>query len=116
MLNYNQQEYVLILWAIWFWALVHATNKLRISREKKELFTRIDFLILFIICTFAWVVFWLVAMMVTDNLIQIILSSAIWAFLWLVWLAKIANILLDFIAARAWASLSSNKNNENDNN
>ena len=39
-----------------FGAIVHATAQLKIHREKKEEFTRVDFLILFVIAVFSGII------------------------------------------------------------
>lgn len=94
-------EYIVIASIIIFGAIVHTTSQLKISREKKTSFTILDFIILFIIACFAWLIFWLVATLFLSNIVWIILASAIGAFLGLTWLNKIANLILDIITSRA---------------
>lgn len=90
-----------IIWAtILFGSIVHATSQLKTSRDSNKPFNIVDFIILFLIACFSWMVFGLVALMFNFGMVQIILSSAIWSFMGLVGLDKIANMVLDLILTR----------------
>lgn len=85
---------------IFFGSIVHATSQLKIARDKKKEFNKIDFFILTIIASFAGLVFGLVALLFFDNQITVILFSAIGSFLGMAGLNKISSILLDFLTSR----------------
>ena len=114
-MQYGTKEYLIMWCVILFGAIVHATSQLKASRENKTEFTRVDFIILFIIACFAGMIFWLVAALFFDSIIRIILATAVGSFMWLVWLNRIAWVLLDVITNVATRGLPP-KNNQNDNN
>lgn len=91
---------MLVLIAV-FWAIVHATAQLKIARDKKMTFTYVDYFILLPIALFAWLLFWILANIVTEDQNIIILCTALWAFLWLAGLNKIGTIFLEFVASQA---------------
>lgn len=91
------QYYILLWWLIFFWAIVHATAALKLSRDAWTKMDRIDFLILFIIAIFSWIVSANLAMLITENQQLISLMTSTGSFLWLAWLNKISNAMLDFL-------------------
>lgn len=88
-----------------FWAIVHATSHLKTNREKKLPFTWVDFLILVCIAAFGWGIFWLVWMLLFQNVFISWLCSGIGWFLGLTWLNQISDVVLDLLKH----ALSSNK-------
>lgn len=83
-----------------FGAIVHATAQLKISREKKATFDRVDFLILFVIASFSGMVFGLTSMLFFTNEIIVILFSAVGAFLGIAGLNRVSATLLDLLVYR----------------
>lgn len=81
-------------------AVAHATNLIRLSKIKGEVFTGQDFAIAFVICFFAGVFLGAVAMATTGNPIHISIASATGAWLGVAGLNKITNAVLDFITRR----------------
>jgi len=84
-----------------FGAIVHATAQLKISREKKLTFDKVDFFILFIIASFSGMVFGLTSMLFFNNEIVVILFSAIGAFLGIAGLNRLSVALLDLLLYKA---------------
>ena len=80
-----------------FGAIVNATAQLKIHREKKEEFTKVDFLILFVIAVFSGIIGGLIAKTITDSSTIISLISSVSAFLGLAWLNKIASFTMDLL-------------------
>jgi len=81
-------------------SIVHATNQLRIAREKKVPFTKADFYILLPISAFAGIIFGLTVLLFTENPYLIMLSSGIGSFLGIAGLNKVAQSLLLFLVSK----------------
>ena len=80
-----------------FGAIVHATAQLKLHRDKKEEFTKVDFLILFVIAVFSGIIWGLIAKTITDSSTIISLISSVSAFLGLAGLNKIASIAMSLL-------------------
>lgn len=89
---------LILLGVIVFGSIVHATSQLKISRDAKTNFTKIDFLILFILALFAGGVFGLIATILFEQQYLVILFSAVGSFLGMAGLNRVANILLDILS------------------
>lgn len=81
-----------------FGSIVHATSQLKLARDSKTNFTRVDFFILFILALFSGGVFGTLAIILFDHQYVVILFSAIGSFLGMAGLNRIANILLDVLS------------------
>lgn len=100
MFNLNPEEikvYIATGALVVFGAIVHATAQLKMHRDKKEEFTKVDFLILFVIAVFSGIIGGLIAKTITDSGTIISLVSSISAFLGLAGLNKIASIGLGLL-------------------
>lgn len=113
MWTYGLKEYIILCCVVIFGAIVHATSQFKASRENNTDFTRVDFLILFIIACFSWLIFWLIAIIFFSNVIRIILASAIGSFTWLIGLNKVSKVLLDLVASTISRDLTNNNKQEN---
>lgn len=91
---------LIVFGVIIFGAIVHATSQLKIARDTKVEFTKIDFIILTIIASFAGLIFGLLASLFFETQIVVILFSAIGAFLGMAGLNKISNILLNALVSK----------------
>jgi len=103
MLKLLTQEVIsmlVIFGVILFGAIVHATSQMKIARDANTEFTRVDFLILTIIASFAGLVFGLLATLFFESEVVVILFSAIGAFLGMAGLNKISSILLQVLTSR----------------
>lgn len=84
-----------------FGAIVHATAQLKMAREKKEIFTIADFLILWIIALFSGVMFGLLANWFFEGeLTPILLFAGTGSFLGLVGINKLANFVVDLLMVK----------------
>ena len=100
MFNLSPEElklYILTGALVIFGAIVHATAQLKIHREKKEEFTKVDFFILFVIAVFSGIIWGLIAKTITDSGTIISLISSVSAFLGLAGLNKIASIAMSLL-------------------
>ncbi len=89
-------EWIVIAGVIVFGAIVHATAQLKISRDKKQSFTVVDFVILLPLSMFAGGIFGGITYWTApDDIVLIVLSSAIGAFLGIAGLNKVGAIVLD---------------------
>ncbi|WP_299077895.1 hypothetical protein [uncultured Paraglaciecola sp.] len=92
--NPENIKYLIALAIAMFGAAVHATNQLRLARKKGDLFTAIDFLILFPIALLSGLLFGLASQLISDNPIHLMLSAGTGAFLGIAGLNKIADVVL----------------------
>lgn len=90
------------VWGIvFFGAIVHATSKLKMARDKKKEFTILDFLILIPLSAFSGLIFGLIGILfMPENQYAIMLFSGIGSFLGMAGLNKISNVFLEVIASR----------------
>lgn len=114
MLGMNPEEikmYIATGALVLFGAIVHATAQFKIHRERKEEFTKVDFLILFIIAVFSGIVGGLIAKTISDSTTIISLISSMSAFLGLAWLNKIASVAMSLL--EHYLKQQNNRNNPN---
>ena len=82
---------------ILFGSITHATNKLKVAREKKEPFTMVDFIILLPLSMFSGGVFGLIGIIsVPDNPYMIVLFAAMGSFLGIAGLNSLGIAILQF--------------------
>lgn len=87
-------KYLISIAIGFFGAAVHATNQLRIARKTGEVFTIVDFAILFPTALFSALLFGLLSQLLSSNPIHLMLAAGTGAFLGITGLNKVADIVL----------------------
>lgn len=113
------QEAFLISLVIVFGSIVHATNAIKISREKgniKKIGIK-DIIILLIISSFAWFLFALWPLAFWLNIYFTMAFAWVWAYLWIEWLNAISKLALwaivDYLNSKKWIQIKMNEEYEN---
>lgn len=82
---------------ILFGAIAHATAQLKLARDNKQKFTRVDYFILTTIASFSGIIFGVSASVYFEDVKLVSLFAGIGAFLGMAGLNKLANFLLDVL-------------------
>jgi len=83
-----------------FGALVHATAQLKVARDKQQVFTFADFVILFVIAAFSGTIIGLTSTLFFDSQTAITLSAGIGAFLGMAGVNAVSNAFLKMLVGK----------------